>query len=46
MCLIQQGAGHRHPRVFKHRIPARLLVLEPLPYALGCGTLNMAKSAG
>src|SRR5262245_32845452 len=35
MCLIQQDVGHRHPRVFKHRLPARLLALEPWLYALG-----------
>jgi len=35
--LIQQGARHRHPRVFKDRIPARFLVVEPLPYALAIG---------
>src|SRR5437870_13917908 len=35
--LIQQRAGHRHLRVFKHRIPARLLVLEPASYALSVG---------
>jgi hypothetical protein len=32
--LIQQRAGHRHLRVCKHRLPARLLVLEPASYAL------------
>ena len=37
MGLIQQGAGHRHLRVFEHRIPARLLLLEPAPYALAVG---------
>ena len=37
MGLIQQGAGHRHLRVFEHRIPARLLVLEPAPHALAIG---------
>src|SRR5512132_318299 len=35
--LIQPRAGHRHLRVFKHRIPARLLVLEPASYALSVG---------
>jgi len=35
--LIQQSAGHRHLRVFQHRIPARLLVLEPASYALAVG---------
>ena len=37
MGLIQQGAGHRHLRVFEHRIPARLLLLKPAPYALPIG---------
>src|SRR5215471_17922083 len=37
MGLIQQSAGHRHLWVFKHRIPARLLVLEPASYALPVG---------
>ena len=35
--LIQQSAGHRYLRVFKHCIPARLLVLEPTSYALSVG---------
>ena len=35
--LIQQRAGHRHPGVCKHRIPAGFLVLKPLPYALAIG---------
>src|SRR5262245_2864927 len=35
--LIQQGAGHRHPGVYKDRIPARLLLLYPAPYALAIG---------
>jgi hypothetical protein len=35
--LIQQRAGHRHLRVFKHRIPPRLLVLEPASDALSVG---------
>src|SRR5438132_1298042 len=37
MGLIQQGAGHGHPRVFEHRIPARLLVLKPLSHACAVG---------
>jgi hypothetical protein len=37
MRLIQQGAGDRHLRVGEHRIPAGLLVLEPLPYACAVG---------
>src|SRR6266853_4220056 len=37
MGLISQGAGRRHLRVFKHRIPARLLLLKPAPYALPIG---------
>jgi len=37
MGLIQQGAGDGHLRVCEHRIPARLLVLEPVPYALPVG---------
>src|SRR4051812_31170362 len=35
--LIEQGAGHRHLRVCKHRIPACLLVLEPAPPPLAIG---------
>jgi hypothetical protein len=35
--LIQQRAGHRHLRVFKHRIPTRLLAVEPASYALAVG---------
>jgi hypothetical protein len=35
--LIQQCAGRWHPGVFDDRIPARLLVLEPLPYACAVG---------
>ena len=31
--LIQQGAHHGHRRVFAHRIPPRLLVLQPAPDA-------------
>src|SRR5215475_2231514 len=34
MGLVQQSAGHWHLWVGKHRIPARLLVLEPTPYTL------------
>jgi hypothetical protein len=37
MGLIQEGAGHRHLRVFEHRIPARLLVVAPLPHARAVG---------
>ena len=37
MGLVEQGAGHRHLRVFKHRIPARLLVLKPAPHPLAVG---------
>src|SRR5919198_6148744 len=29
MGLIQQGAGHRHPGVFQHRIPAGFLLVKP-----------------
>jgi len=38
MRLIQQGAGHRPPGIFKDRIPARLLVLQPAPhpFTIGC----------
>ena len=35
--LIQQCARHRHPGVCEDRLPARLLVLEPLPYACAVG---------
>jgi hypothetical protein len=31
--LIQQRAGDGHLRVFEHRIPARFLLLNPVPYA-------------
>jgi hypothetical protein len=34
MGLIEQGAGHRHPGVCEHRIPARFFVLKPVLYAL------------
>ena len=37
MGLIQQGARHRHLGVGEHRIPARLLLLEPAPDALAVG---------
>jgi hypothetical protein len=30
--LIEQGAGHRHLGIFKHRIPACFLVLKPLAH--------------
>ena len=32
MGLIEQGAGRRHLGIFKHRIPARLLVLNPVAH--------------
>jgi hypothetical protein len=32
--LVQQGAARRHLWVCEHRIPARLLVLEPVANAL------------
>ena len=37
MGLIEQGAGHRHLRVFEDGIPARFLGLEPLAYAFTVG---------
>src|SRR5256885_11331905 len=37
MGLIQQGAGGRHLRVRKHRIPARLLGLKPASHACAIG---------
>jgi hypothetical protein len=37
MGLIQQGARPRHPGVCEHRIPARLLLLAPLPHVLTIG---------
>src|SRR5712692_4976448 len=37
MRLIEQGARRRHLRVCEHRIPARLLVLEPAPDTLPIG---------
>ena len=37
MGLIQQGAGHRHLGVCEHRLPARLLLVEPAPDALAVG---------
>src|SRR5215831_10972616 len=33
MGLIQQGTGHGHLRVGKHRMPAGLFLLEPAPHA-------------
>ena len=33
MRLIQCRAHRRHLRVFEHRIPARFLLFEPIPYA-------------
>jgi len=38
MGLVSKRTGHRHPGVFKDRLPARLLVLEPAPYALAVGS--------
>jgi len=35
--LVEQGVGHGHLRVCEHRIPARLLLLEPTPNALAVG---------
>jgi hypothetical protein len=35
--LIQQGARHRHPGGFKHRIPTGFLVLKPAPPPLTIG---------
>jgi hypothetical protein len=37
MRLIEQGAGDGHTRVCKHRIPAGLLLLEPVPYTRAVG---------
>ena len=37
MRLIKQDAGHGHPGVFKHRIPAGLLVPKPAPDTLAIG---------
>ena len=37
MRLIQHRAGHRHLGVCQHRIPARLLGLQPLPYTVAVG---------
>jgi hypothetical protein len=37
MGLIQQRAGHRHPGIFEHRIPARFLVLKPASHTLAIG---------
>jgi hypothetical protein len=37
MGLIRQGAGHRHLRIFEHRIPARFLLLHPAPHARAVG---------
>jgi hypothetical protein len=37
MGLIQQRAGHGHPRIFAHRIPARFLLVYPVPHALAIG---------
>ena len=38
--LIEEGAGHRHLRIGKHRIPARLLVLKPLAHTVASGLLG------
>ena len=35
--LIEQGAGDRHLRVFKHHIPPRFLLLNPAPHARAIG---------
>ena len=35
--LVSEGAGHRHLRIGEHRVPARLLALEPVPDALAVG---------
>src|SRR5262249_11956973 len=35
--LVEEGAGHRHLRVFEDRIPARFLLLYPAPHALAVG---------
>jgi len=37
MSLIQQGAGHGHLRVCKHRIPPGFLGLQPVAHALTIG---------
>jgi hypothetical protein len=37
MGLIQQGTGHRHLRIFEHRIPAHFLLLNPAPHARAIG---------
>ena len=37
MRLIEQGTGHWHLGVCKHRIPARFLLLKPLSYACAVG---------
>ena len=37
MGLIQQDTGHRHLRIFEHRIPARFLLLNPAPHARAIG---------
>jgi pyridoxal phosphate-dependent enzyme len=37
MRLIQEGAGHRHPGVFQHRIPAGFLLVKPAPHPLAIG---------
>jgi hypothetical protein len=35
--LIQQGARHRHLRVFEHGVPTRFFLLNPVPYACAVG---------
>jgi len=37
MGLIQHGARHRHLRICKHRLPARLLGLKPLAHPVAIG---------
>jgi hypothetical protein len=37
MGLIPPCAGHRHLRIFEHRILARLLDLQPLPHTVAIG---------
>src|SRR5712691_5727716 len=37
MGLIEQGAGHRHLGICKHRIPAGFLVAKPAPHTLAIG---------
>jgi len=37
MGLIQQRAGHGHPRICEHRIPAGFLGLKPLAHTVAVG---------